>query len=36
MSNFLANLGLRLGHLESQACLFLVVDEPECPKCLTK
>lgn len=36
--NFLCNIGFLTASSasDSQACVFLIIDEPECPKCLIK
>lgn len=34
--NLLSNLALTVAALGSQACVFGIIDEPECPKCLIK
>jgi len=36
LANLLALLGLNVANTGSQACLFMVVDEPECPESLIK
>lgn len=36
LSTILATVGSLLANLGSQACFFVVLDEPECPKSLIK
>lgn len=36
ISNLLALIGLGTAKTGSQACLFWVIDEPECPESLIK
>lgn len=36
LANLLALLGLSSANAGSQACLFMMVDEPECPESLIK
>lgn len=35
-ANLLALLGLGSANAGSQACVFMVIDEPECPESLIK
>lgn len=35
-ANLLKIIGLGAANAESQACYFLFIDEPECPKSLIK
>ena len=35
-ANLLAALGLGAANTGSQACIFLAIDEPECPESLIK
>lgn len=36
LANLLALLGLGAANTGSQACLWLMIDEPECPESLIK
>jgi cyclic lactone autoinducer peptide len=35
-ANFLTNLASIAGNAQSKACLFIIADEPKCPKSLIK
>ena len=36
VSKILAAVGALLASMGSQACMFVIIDEPECPKSLIK
>ena len=36
IANLLANLGQSVAETSSSACVFMMLDEPECPKSLIK
>ena len=36
LANILSNIGGALAETSSSACIFMMVDEPECPESLIK
>ncbi len=36
LTNLIANLGEKFAETSSSACVFMIIDEPECPESLIK